>query len=762
MKLLASALIRSFFAATLLVFAYPRTFGEINPEFYAVQANAVVQSAPPQITLRWSADPNATGYTISRKTPNGSSWSAVGSVGGSATSWTDVNVAVGTLYEYRILRSTIIGYKGTGYVLSGINVPFVENRGKVIFIVDKTHAAALANELALMQQDLVGDGWTVVRHDVNPTDSVSSVKNLIKSVYSADPANVKAAYLFGHVPVPYSGDFNPDGHPDHQGAWPADLYYGDLDGSWTDSTVNNPGAHRPANRNVPGDGKFDQSDMPSDVEIAIGRVDLHQMTCYANKTPSRSELDLLRAYLGKNHRFRHGLIHVPRRGLVCDNFGESEGEAFASSGWRNSAAFFGSENSFPAPAWTFFPTLKAEGYLWAYGTGGGSYYTCHGVGGADDFALNDVKAVFTMFLGSYFGDWDNESNFMRAALGSGYVLATTWAGRPHWFFHRMAMGEPISVSTVLSQNNRYDGTYEQQNWGTHQVHAALLGDPTLRMHPVIPPSNLSAAVSGSGVNLTWSGSKDTAIQGYYVYRANSANGPFTRISGSQLLTTAGFYDSTGASSHTYMVRAVKLESSGSGTYYNPSQGVFAKGSGSGTSVPPSTVQPSAVKYAGMNRTTQGAWKGKFGADGYQLVKDGVSVPSYAQVTWSGQNEHLWSWKTTDAGSLQRAGSSDRFAACWYASNRMEARVKIAAGKTAKVSFYILDWDGLGRSERIEVIDPVSGAVLHRAHVTNVYNLQNGVYMSYEVKGEVIFRFDRMAGPNVVISGIFFDPASGTW
>src|SRR5256885_12785697 len=29
-------------------------------------------------------------------------------------------------------------------------------------------------------------------------------------------------------------------------------------------------------------------------------------------------------------------------------------------------------------------------------------------------ALGDIKAVFTMFLGSYFGDWDNESNFLRS------------------------------------------------------------------------------------------------------------------------------------------------------------------------------------------------------------------------------------------------------------------------------------------------------------------------------------------------------------
>jgi hypothetical protein len=49
-------------------------------------------------------------------------------------------------------------------------------------------------------------------------------------------------------------------------------------------------------------------------------------------------------------------------------------------------------------------------------------------------------------------------------------------------------------------------------------------------------------------------------------------GSFTRLTTS-LLTTNRFTDAI-VSSNVYMVRAVKLEQSASGTYYNPSQGVF--------------------------------------------------------------------------------------------------------------------------------------------------------------------------------------------
>ncbi|MGZ8940158.1 MAG: C25 family cysteine peptidase, partial [Limisphaerales bacterium] len=425
---------------------------ETDPKFYAVMATAQVQTSPASITISWNSDGNATGYTIARR--SGNSWGDIATVGGSTHSWTDSNVSVGNSYEYRITKTTSVGYKGASFLLAGINAPLKDNLGKVILLVDNTYASQLSSELQRLEWDLAGDGWTVLRRNVSRNDSVTSVKNVIRDAYNSDPSNVKSVFIFGHVPVPYSGNLAPDGHPDHIGAWTADLYYGDMDGNWTDNSVS-VSSGKPWNNNFPGDGKFDQSSMPSDVEIAVGRVDFYNMTCFANKTPSRSELDLLRAYLNKDHNFRHRVFTVARRGLVCDNFGERQGEAFAASGWRNFGAFFGADNVTKVGYGQYFPTLASQDYLWSYGTGGGSWYTCNGVGGSDDFATTEIRSVFTMFLGSYFGDWDNESAFLRASLGSGYALTTSWAGRPHWFYHQMGLGDTIGASTVASQNNIY-------------------------------------------------------------------------------------------------------------------------------------------------------------------------------------------------------------------------------------------------------------------------------------------------------------------
>lgn len=180
--------------------------------------------------------------------------------------------------------------------------------------------------LSRFVQDLRGDGWQVIRHDINvATSTVSSVKAILRNEYNKDPENVVAALLFGNIPVPYSGNIAPDGHTDHQGAWPTDYYYGDMDESaWTDNTVNNSNAARPANRNVPGDGKFDQSLTPTLAEIVVSRVDFSNLTTGWGV----SQTELYRRYLNKNHAFRTGAYKPANQTLVDDNFGFFNEEDF--------------------------------------------------------------------------------------------------------------------------------------------------------------------------------------------------------------------------------------------------------------------------------------------------------------------------------------------------------------------------------------------------------------------------------------------------
>lgn len=581
-----------------------------------IPVTATVQESPAQITLNW-LPPTSSAYLVTHqkiyRRPAGvghanQAWGGeYASLSTSAMSFTDTAVQPGQRYEYRLVRLMSNGpSNSTGYIETGIRLTEVDRWGSVVLLVHEDVVASLPVELARLRQDLAGDGWHVIFEEIAASDTVPDVKAVITGHYSNPlTPDVRSVFLLGRIAVPYAGLIAPDGHANHIGAWPADAFYGDMDGVWTDSEVDDTAASGTRNDNVPGDGKYDQSILPSALELEVGRVDLSNMTVFPDA--STTEMDLLRRYLIRDHSYRHRLgayASVPRRGLIDDHWGYRGNDTFASNPWWNFTAFFGSANITEAD---WFTTLENDAYLWAYGGGAGSYTSAAGIGNSAQFGSTDSKAVFHMMLGSYFGDWDSSNNFLRAPLAAteaGLGLASMWTGRPHWHIHAMAVGEPLGHGARRSQNNF--GDYPAGG-GAGQVHVALMGDPTLRLFPVLPASALSQASAPGVVSLSWTASADSSIEGYAVYRgADDARitGKFSRINGA-LVSSTSFDDLSAVpgETYTYMVRAVKLETSASGTYLNASQGVFINATpavvsgaeisvfGNGEPIAPASQQP---------------------------------------------------------------------------------------------------------------------------------------------------------------------------
>lgn len=550
-----------------LLFLSCYSFFAQNASDLAVQINASVQSNPAQIVLSWPTTTTTTQYTVFRKLKNDLFWGVpLSTLPGSATQYTDNTVAVGTNYEYRILR-TASGFSGNGYINAGIEIPETAWRGKLILMVDSQFIGSLANELTRLVKDIEGDGWQVIRHDVLRTGSVTHVKDLIVSDYYADSIPVKAVFLVGHVPVPYSGNINPDGHGDHLGAWPADAYYADVDGTWTDNLVTSTTLSPPRTQNVPGDGKFDQNLVPTDLELQVGRVDFYDMPAF-----SLSETQLLKNYLDKDHDYRKKNFSTSKQAVIDDNFGYFSGEAFAASGFKNFGPLVGNAN---VSAADYFTSMSSGAYQWSFGCGGGTYVSAGGVGSTTNFAGSNLNGVFTLLFGSYFGDWDSQNNFLKAPLAQGKILTSVWSGRPHYQFHHMALGENIGYSVLLTQNNP-GGLYFASPTGIsgRWVHNALMGDPTLRNDVVAPVANVVANKAGRHCHITWTASPESGLTGYNIYRKTDTSEIYTKINNSPVSgTTYTDLCLYHVGVYTYMVRALKLEQTPSGSYYNLSEGI---------------------------------------------------------------------------------------------------------------------------------------------------------------------------------------------
>src|SRR5262249_10042378 len=172
------------------------------------------------------------------------------------------------------------------------------------------------------------------------------------------------------------------------------------------------------------------------------------------------------------------------------------------------------------------------------------------------------------------------------------------------------------------------------------------------------------ATSGATVSLNWTASPDS-IAGYNVYRSPSPLGPFTRLNWA-LVTGTSYVDANSSSAHagtyTYMVRAIKLQVSSSGSYFNSSQGIFddaSTGSGALTSdlsVTVNAAPSSAVTGTPISYTVSASNGGPADATGVVLTH---TVPAgLTFVSASSGCSFSAGLRTCAVGSLAPRGRAD--------------------------------------------------------------------------------------------------------
>ncbi len=535
-----------------------------------VQLTAHVREYPPQIELQWIPRKDAAQHRIFKKEIATPDWGQpLVVLDANTQSWLDTEVEIGKMYHYKVERTGGIR-TGTGYLNAGIKVPPTFNNGIALIVLDTT--ALPRNNPYFLQylDDLQKEGWQYRLIATNRNNTPPEVKQQIVAAYQQDVQRTNTLVLIGRVPVPYSGAVYPDGHGknrgDHQGAWPSDPYYADMDGTWTDRSTTETSGADPRNHNVPGDGKFDQYSIPQQqVELGTGRIDFANLSTFL-----QSELTLLENYFKKNHAFRVQQFVPEYRGLVQNKFGNLP-EGFGQNGLKNFTPMFGAEKV----SYTKYSKLASESYIWAYAAGAGTFTGINGICSEQDLLYDSLQAVFMMHFGSFFGDWDHhEHNFLRAALASGTVLTNCWAGRPNWFFYPMAMGKTIGYCTALSMNNQ---------WGHHLtgqsesgIHMALMGDPTLAMYVVQSPSCLHQKTTTNTLEFSWEAS-DTSVDGYFLLRQVQGRDTFELVH-PQLIKDISIsipLDANRLEKATYWLRAAQLIETASGSFYQLSPAVLA-------------------------------------------------------------------------------------------------------------------------------------------------------------------------------------------
>ena len=175
--------------------------------------------------------------------------------------------------------------------------------------------------------------------------------------------------------------------------------------------------------------------------------------------------------------------------------------------------------------------------------------------------------------------------------------------------------------------------------------------------------------------------------------------------------------------------------------------------------PASSMQdppPTTATLVQADTTTQGNWIGTYGTLGYDIPGETPSMPSYATVGLSGEQEDTAAITPNDPVALQNVDGVGRDSTFWFSGNKLSVDVTIASGYAVQVGLYEVDWGGDSWLDQVQVTDGATGAVLDTQVLSN---FTQGTYLDWTVTGSVVITITRLTTAGPGLSGIFLDPAA---
>jgi len=458
-------------------------------------------------------------------------------------------------------NKTAYGYR----LISQLNE--LQKIGKTLILVDNLIVDALKDELNEYKEILKLSGIecdirVAPRSEEFDYKKVLETKDIIDNYYEIN-SDLENIIIIGRVAYAMSGRYTPDGHIDESyGAWPTDLFYGVMNGQWTDteSDTTNP-IFFPNHKNLKDDGKFDNGYIPGEVKFNIGRIDMYDLPFY-----EESEVELIKRYFAKDIEFRKGNIRPHKNAIMDNGFENVYRERFATEAMINFGALFGEGNY----EWKKSRNVMSdEEYLFFWGAAPGAMDNIFDIVYAEEISNRKFNSVFTTLFGSRAVEWTFTNNIMRSVIANeSMALTSRWGVRPYFYTFFMGCGKTIGYCHTYSLNSPLKSNESVNMKNT--VHQTLLGDPTLKMYYPKMPENVKLIKKDNNIEISWDNSENAFA--YNIYYKEAGREDFELLNNQWIRDNKFEFEDNFSDGVKFIVKSIEKVENNQGYYFEESIG----------------------------------------------------------------------------------------------------------------------------------------------------------------------------------------------
>lgn len=559
--------------------------------------------------------------------------------------------------------------------------PRADATNRICLIVHSNALAGAGAAVTNFLADLEAEGYVPLLYAYSG-GSAEDLRSYLAALY-AEPGSLNGAILIGDLPHVVYEMYQDWGSGQEFEDFPCDLFYMDLDGTWSDANSTSPFAA----------GKYDARGGDLGLEIWVSRLKAD------NLPAAGTESVLLNAYFGKNHRYRMAQLRPARRALLYNDDdwsymmpddAETIGLTYGDDHLRvvrdaeNTTATDYMKHMTNAYELMF---IRSHGYSRGHGfyeNGKANFNYVY----ATNYLARSPPALFYSFYvcsGCDYTDGNNLGGFAvhnpadsgLAAWGS-TKTGGIWDDR--YFYEPLALGQSIGEAFVAWFNivQALHPSYAPPWW----YGMVLIGDGTLRFSRSPPVASMQSGV-GSQPEVHF-----TAQQGarYEVRRTGSLVAPnWTNASGTFVASNyAPVFVDGGLADSSAFYAVARMENGPSNLLANASFEV------SGSS-------DSQARHWEASGGSHGDWWGSAARVDWRSRQGAVAAA--VRGSWSGSDYGGW-WQegAAQAGEIYQATA-------WFWADHVE-NVWTAAVQELKVEFYddafsLLDSRSVGLSDVAE-------------------------------------------------------------